>query len=423
MRITHALSLALVSGLALSGCTVKDVNAPALSGPSTFGTQVRITASPEVLTQDGISQSTITITATDAQGNAKNVQMRAEISFNGSIQDFGRLSSKSPIANGTPITYTAPPPSTVASATAQTVTIQVTPLEDGDARGNTTRQIDIRLVPQGVIAPTNPNLTAAFTFSPAAPKVLQTVSFDAATTTNGGTACNANCTYSWNFGDGTSGTGIKVNRDYRTIGTYIVTLTVTDAIGAQAITSQSVTVAPGDPPTASFTASPSNPGVNTTIFFNASNSRPASGRTLVSYDWDFGKGSTGKGVTVSKAYDAPGTYTITLKVTDDAGAFANATQNIQVGAAASQPTAVLTASPTSGVTTSRDVFFDMSGSRPAGAPITEYRLVWGDNTADYVGTSTSASHRFSTAGTYVIRLTVTDAEGNRGTTTVTVTVS
>ena len=168
--------------------------------------------------------------------------------------------------------------------------------------------------------------------------------------------------------------------------------------------------------------SPSNPGINTTIFFNASNSKPASGRTLVSYDWDFGKGSTGKGVTVSKAYDAPGTYTVTLKATDDAGAFANATQNVTVGATASQPTAVLTVSPTSGVNTTRDVFFDMSGSRPAGAPITEYRLVWGDNTADYVGTSTSATHRFSTAGTYVIRLTVTDAEGNRGTTTVTVTV-
>ena len=423
MRISRLFSLATISALALTGCTVKDVDAPALSGPSTFGTSISLKASPEVLTQDGISQSTISISATDDKGNAKNVALRAEISFNGTVQDFGRLSSKSPIANGTPITYTAPPPSGVATATAQTVTIMVTPLEDGDARGNTTRQIDIRLVPQGVIAPINTSLVANFNANPAAPKVLQTVTFDASASTNGGTACNQNCTYAWSFGDGTSGTGIKVTRDYRTVGTFTVTLTVTDAIGAQAISTQTITVAPGDPPTVSFTSSPSNPGVNTTIFFNASNSKPASGRTLVSYDWDFGKGSTGKGVTVSKAYDAPGTYTVTLKATDDAGAFANATQNITVGAAASLPTAVLTASPTSGVTTSRDVFFDMSGSRPAGAPITEYRLVWGDNTADYVGTSTSAAHRFSTAGTYVIRLTVTDAEGNKGTTTVTVTVS
>ena len=53
------------------------------------------------------------------------------------------------------------------------------------------------------------------------------------------------------------------------------------------------------------------------IFFNAQASRAAPGHTLVAYDWDFGSGRTGEGVTIAKRYDTPGTYNVTLKVHDD----------------------------------------------------------------------------------------------------------
>ena len=43
----------------------------------------------------------------------------------------------------------------------------------------------------------------------------------------------------------------------------------------------------------------------------------APGHTLVAYDWDFGSGRTGTGVTVAKRYDTPATYNVTLKVHDD----------------------------------------------------------------------------------------------------------
>lgn len=48
--------------------------------------------------------------------------------------------------------------------------------------------------------------------------------------------------YAWNFGDGTTGSGVTTSRTYAAAGTYSVTLTVTDNEGAIGTKSQSVTV-------------------------------------------------------------------------------------------------------------------------------------------------------------------------------------
>ncbi len=56
-----------------------------------------------------------------------------------------------------------------------------------------------------------------------------------------------------------------------------------------------------------------------TISVDGSNSIDPDGE-LVSYAWDFGDGQTADGATSSHAYGDYGTYTVTLTVTDDAGA-------------------------------------------------------------------------------------------------------
>jgi hypothetical protein len=52
----------------------------------------------------------------------------------------------------------------------------------------------------------------------------------------------------------------------------------------------------------------------------------ASGSTdnigIVSYEWDFGDGTTGIGKTVNHIYEKPGTYKVTLTVKDAAGNYA-----------------------------------------------------------------------------------------------------
>lgn len=63
--------------------------------------------------------------------------------------------------------------------------------------------------------------------------------------------------------------------------------------------------------------------------FDGSLSRDVDG-TIVSYQWDFGDGSTASGATVTHRFMSPGTYTVTLTVTDDAGNTNTTTHTIVV---------------------------------------------------------------------------------------------
>src|SRR5688500_4337870 len=322
MRTTTFSLITIVAAAAMAACTVKDVDAPPMAGPSSLARTIIMTADRDTLLQDGLQEAAIRLTAQVQPGQSENVRLRAQVFVDGVAQDFGTLSNKNPITPTT-IFYRAPAaPATAGGQVPTTVTIVVTPAEAGDFRGEFSRELDIRLIPPGVILPTNPNLTPAFTATPENPEVMQVVSFDASATTNNGTSCNTACTFAWDFGDGTTATGIAVTHQFRRVGNFAVRLTVTDARGAQAFALKTLTVDPGEPPSASFTTSPSNPGVNQDIFFNATGSTPAPGRTIARYDWLFGDGNGASGSIVTHRYTAPGSYSVQLTVTDDAGSVA-----------------------------------------------------------------------------------------------------
>lgn len=330
MRTIQLSLIAAVAASAFAACTVKDVDTPPLAGPSSLARTIIMTVDRDTLLQDGIQEAAIRLTAVVQPGQSENVRLRAQVFVDGVPQDFGILSNKSPITPTT-IFFRAPaPPPTGTPQVATTVTIAVTPDDSGDFRGETTRQIDLRLIPPGVILPTNPSLVANFTFAPTNPRVFDTVTFDASTTTNGGAACGQACSYRWSFGDGTTADGIFASHQYRTVGAFPVTLTVTDSRGAQNSVVKPVNVGAGAPPTPAFTFSPTEPEPGKNIFFNASTSTAAAGRVLVDYFWDFGDGTTASGVSQSHTYAAAGDYVVTLKVTDDAGTFAVSTTNVTV---------------------------------------------------------------------------------------------
>jgi chitodextrinase len=316
---TGAMAMAVAAG---SACTMKSQEAPPITGPSSFATSVTVAPSPDILTQDGASQSVVTVTARDANGQPlRNVSMRAEISVGGITADHGTLSARNIVTGSdgrATLVYTAPVLVPGATATSLGVDIAVTPIGT-DYNNSQTSYATIRLVPPGN-TPLPSGLDPRFTFSPTAPAEFQSVMFDASASTS--LATNPIASYSWDFGDGSTGSGRTATHAYTKPGTYFVRLTISDTLGRSASTTQTLTVGQAAAPTANFVFSPTDPKANQSINFNASASTAASGRRIVSYTWDYGDGSpidTHTSPITSHTYGTARTYTVTLVVTDDIG--------------------------------------------------------------------------------------------------------
>lgn len=418
---TRRLLGVLVLALVAASCTVKETEAPALAGPSTFATDLTIQASPDTIQWDGVSQSSITVDARDPNSQpVRGLGLRIDMLLGATPADFGTLSARTIVTGDdgrARVVYTAPP-RPLDGGQGQVLTITVTPIGT-DYRGAVTRQVDIRLIPPGVILPPNSAPVPAFTVSPAAPATFQTVFFDASGTLDEGVPCGGNCSYTWSFGDGASASGLNVEHVYRAAGTFSVSLRVTDLRGQSAQTTRALTVATGTAPTAAFSFSPTQPGVSQDIFFTAEASRAAAGRRIVSYEWNFGSGRTASGVTVSKRYDTAGSYIVTLTVTDDAAQQGTVSQAVAVGA--NTPTAVFAFSPAS-PRVGQEVFFTAEASRAAaGRRIVSYRWNFGDGQVTEGGDR--ISRIYAVAGSYVVTLTITDDVGQQTTASQTVTVA
>lgn len=420
MRITSLTSLLGIAALVAAGCTVKDVDQPALAGPSTTATSIQLIAERTTLTQNGADFTDIRITALGPDGQSLNIPLRAQIMVDGVANDFGTLSTKTPITPTT-IRYTAPPQSGTTQVPT-TVQIAVTPSNNGDFFSEVSRHVEIRLTPQGIILPTNPNLVASYTMTPSAPQIGQTVAFDATGSTNGGTACMTQCTYTWDFGDGTTGQGLTTTHTFRTQGTFQVTLTVTDPRGAAATRTNSVTVAAPTPPTGSFTVSPTPAPTNVDVFFNASSVQWA-GRTITGYSWNFGDGQTGSGVTTSHRFSGPGVYSVVLTVTDAAGASAQLSPfSLTVGAAGSNGQAALSITPASPRVGQQVVFNASASVASTGGTIVNYRFSYGDGTVED-SSNPVQSHTYGAAGVTTVTLETRDSNGKTSTVTQTLTIT
>ena len=75
--------------------------------------------------------------------------------------------------------------------------------------------------------------------------------------------------------------------------------------------------------------------------FDASASTDSDG-SISSYAWTFGDGATGSGKTAAHTYTSAGTYTATLKVTDNKGATGTSTKTITVSAPQTGATCAVT---------------------------------------------------------------------------------
>src|SRR5262245_47519598 len=251
----------LAVALGTASCTVKETEAPSLSGPSELALSLNVQANPDTILQDGAAQSIITVDARGPNGQpVRNLSMRVDMRVGTVFADFGTLSTRTVVTGDDGMarfTYTAPPrppetnPGTI-------VTLMVTPVGT-DFRGSIQREVDIRVIPPGTILPPNGAPQPAFTFSPEKPSAFQGVLFDASGTMDEGVQCGTRCSYTWAFGDGGSASGMTVSHEFRSAGTYTVTLRVTDERGQSVQIAQAVAIDPAALPTAEFEFSPTTP--------------------------------------------------------------------------------------------------------------------------------------------------------------------
>ena len=143
------------------------------------------------------------------------------------------------------------------------------------------------------------------------------VVFDASGSTDVGSGI---ASYSWDFGDGSTGTGVVITHTFVSSGTFIVILTVTDFYGNEDIATKVVTVGIVEVGAKiDTTPSPAIGFIPFTVGFDASRSTVAS-LPIVSYVWAFTGGSplTATGVTAVSTFLGKGTYLVKLTVTDSA---------------------------------------------------------------------------------------------------------
>ena len=319
IRMKSRFLTAIVATTWLSGCMLESQSRPAESAPSSFGVALTLTATPDRLPRDGSSQATINVNFRDGQTNAPLGQRRIVLSTTAGTLSVSEVVTDA--SGNAALTLTAPSLNTPVSS----VSVSAAP------SGNNVDNSVVQFVRVGMMGPDVPE--ASFTYTPVPATVGQATTFDATGTKLDGVACGNVCSYTWDFGDGTSGTGILIQHQFTTIGVQTVRLTVGGPGGTSNSTSLSFVVNAPAPPVASFTVAPSSPTALANATFSAAASTVGVGATITNYSWIFGDGGTASGanaLAVSHSYAAAGNYTVTLTITDSLGRTATVTQSVTV---------------------------------------------------------------------------------------------
>ncbi|MEN8258461.1 MAG: Ig-like domain-containing protein, partial [Thermodesulfobacteriota bacterium] len=232
--------------------------------------------------------------------------------------------------------------------------------------------------------------------------------------------------FAWNFGDGGGSSYENDSHTFDTPGTYIVILEVTDDAGSLATAGTTVTVTdpqaiPNQPPTPLIYTTTNSGPAPLDVLFDGTDSTDSDG-TIIDYSWDFGDGSSARGIFVNYTYPAVGTFTGQLTVSDDAGASASEQTVISVVASTplnNPPLAVINASPLTGSAPLTPTFSGADSTDSDGV-IKTYDWDFGDGST---ARGVDVSHQYLTAGTYTATLNVTDDMGDTGQAQIIISVS
>lgn len=207
--------------------------------------------------------------------------------------------------------------------------------------------------------------------------------------------------YEWDFGDGGLGTGSSVHHTYHANGYYTVRLIVTGVNNCSDTIIKTNYIDVSGPKAGFVPVSPGTCNMSPIAFTDTSSSDGV--YPITTWTWNYGDGTseTLTGGPFIHTYNAPGTYSVELTVTDTRGCTDKVTQTDVVRV--SRPRASFS-SPDSLTCPERTVQFNNHSSGPS------LRFFW-----DFGDGNTSSlrhpTHEYTADGNYTIKLVITDAYG------------
>ena len=233
--------------------------------------------------------------------------------------------------------------------------------------------------------------TAAFSVN----NTAQCITGNAFVFTNSSSTTTGTLSYQWSFGDGSTSILTSPFHNYLSAGIYTVKLVVTTSNGCKDSLSSTVTVNPK--PAVSFSINNINQCLqnNNVVFTNTSS---VSSGTMT-YQWQFGDGGTSTLQNPSHVYTVAGTYNVKLIVTSDKGCKDSVTHTTTINP---KSAVAFTINTSTQCITGNNFTFSNTSSISTGT--LTYQWTFGDGTS---AATTNASHTYTTAGSYAVKLVVT----------------
>jgi PKD repeat protein len=257
------------------------------------------------------------------------------------------------------------------------------------------------------VTPGNRSPTAAFGFSPTAPRTLETVTFTSSSSDPDGPLASQLWDLNGNgvFQEPGDASGPTAGRQFPVAGTYTVGLKVTDGTGSSNVITRTVTVA-NRPPVASFN-SPSSPRTLDDLTFTSTSTDPEGLPLTIAWDLDNNGSYEASGPTSSRRFTTSGNYPVRIRVTDASGDSVTASRTIAV--ANRPPTATFTQSPTFPRAFETVTFTSTAGDLD-GTVVSQAWDLDNDGTFDD-GTTVKVTKKFTESRSFTVRLRAVDNKG------------
>ncbi len=306
----------------------------------------------------------------------------------------------------------------------------------GIANGNYTLMAEVETIYGSVVSDEmnvilfNPRgvLDADFDYMPAQGE-NNSIAFEDITNTTMGEAVIPVIAWHWDFGDGADTAVPNPIHAYPSSGDYTVTLTITGA-NLESSSKTRIVVVTGESAKEvhiepDFIYNPTKPEVNRSIEFIQKSTLVNITESDLIFNWDFGDNSTGTGNATNHTYFDPGNYTVNLEVSltaDTDSDVWNISKVIRIYAEGAVPANLIPYAAFSYLPLQPKVgdeikFTDQSTDE---GYITNWTWKFGDGTSSHVKDPT---HVYTTAGNFIVNLTVKDDEGASASMSVTLVVS